>query len=84
MISVQKQYISERVKELQRQYVRYSVLYIQFNDKFYKLCTLQVGNLHSNRLQYSIVYSNDMIYINFVLRVMELEASQAPHEFIYI
>ena len=43
-----------------------AIVYIQFNVQFYKLCTLQVGNLHSNRLQYSIVYSNDMIYINFV------------------
>ncbi len=42
------------------------IVYIQFNVQFYKLCTLQVGNLHSNRLQYSMVYSNDMIYVNFV------------------
>ena len=41
------------------------VLYIKFNVQFYKLCTLQVGNLHSNRLQYSMVYSNE-IYINVV------------------
>ncbi len=42
------------------------IVYIQFNVQFYKLCTLHVGNLHSNRLQYSMVYSNDMIYVNFV------------------
>ncbi len=55
---------SERVKELRRQCP--GIVYIQFNVQFYKLCTLQVGNLHSNRLQYSMVYINDMIYVNFV------------------
>ena len=46
---------SERVKVLRQQYVQQYV-----NVQFYKLCTFQVGNLLSNRLQYCMVYSTIM------------------------